>query len=289
MATRLCPRGNSSRLRLKTSSLPQRTSSKSTPVHILKSRHNGQRHKRGSPGAEAEKSPLSTVELGDEEAKKLQEIQRDLARIELVLERQAQATLRPVYEKRRKVVANIPNFWPVALMNHSLFAYHAQHNADQTALSYLEDIWVEKDPNEHRCFTIEFHFKENQFFTDKVLKKEYKYVPPPAAENEKPDENGITESMLDFSWDRDVQISTVKINWKDPEKALTKVFFNFFEHEADPSEVGIVIANEIFPEAIEYFLGNVDGDITDSEEEDDEDDDAEEIDLEKPRTKKRKV
>jgi len=41
-------------------------------------------------------------------------------------------------------------------MNHSLFAYHAQHNADQTALSYLEDIWVEKDAVEHRCFTIEF-------------------------------------------------------------------------------------------------------------------------------------
>jgi len=262
--------------------------------------------KRGSRGAEDEKSPLSNVELGDEDAKKLQEIQRDLARVELVLERHAQATLRPVYEKRRAIVSTIQNFWPVALMNHSLFAYHAQHNADQTALSYLEDVWVEKDPKEHRCFTVEFHFKENQFFNDKVLRKEYKYVAPPSAKDEQPDENGITESMLDFSWDRDVEISTMKIDWKDPEKALTKVypretgddedeisdpgsFFNFFEHRADPSEVGVVIANEIFPEAIEYFLGNVDGDITDSEEEDDDDDDAEEIDLEKPRTKKRKV
>jgi len=52
----------------------------------------------------------------------------------------------------------------------------------------------------------------------------------------------------------------------------------------------VIIANEIFPEAIEYFLGNVDGEITDSEDEDDEDDDdAEEIDLEKPRSKKRRV
>lgn len=54
-------------------------------------------------------------------------------------------------------------------------------------------------------------------------------------------------------------------------------------------QVGIVIANEIFPEAIEYFLGNVDGDVTDSEDDDDDDDDAEEIDLEKPRPKKPKV
>jgi template-activating factor I len=54
-------------------------------------------------------------------------------------------------------------------------------------------------------------------------------------------------------------------------------------------QVGVVIANEIFPEAIEYFLGNVNEDITDSEEEDDDDDDAEEIDLEKPRSKKARV
>ncbi|KAH9487076.1 Protein SET [Psilocybe cubensis] len=264
--------------------------------------------KRASPGAEEEKSGLSNAELGEEDAQKLTEIQRDLARVELVLERQAQATLRPVYEKRRAVVRTIPNFWPVALMNHSLFAYHAQHSADQTALNYLEDLWVEKDPNEHRCFTIEFYFKENPLFSDTVLKKEYKFVKPPAAENEVADENGITPSMLDFSWERDVEVSTTKINWKDADKALTKVyprkvgededdiadpgsFFNFFEHRADPSEIGVVIANEIFPEAIEYFLGNVDGEITDSEDEDDDDDDddAEEIDLEKPRSKKRKV
>ena len=54
-------------------------------------------------------------------------------------------------------------------------------------------------------------------------------------------------------------------------------------------QVGIVIANEVFPEAIEYFLGKVEGDGSDSEDEEDDDDDAEEIDLEKPRTKKRKM
>ncbi|KAF8168251.1 hypothetical protein B0H34DRAFT_52839 [Crassisporium funariophilum] len=264
--------------------------------------------KRASPGAEDEKSPLQNVELSDEDAKKLQVIQRELARAELVLERQAQAMLRPVYEKRRPVIAGINSFWPVALMNHSLLAFHIQHNADQTALSYLEDVWVEKDPAEHRCFTIEFHFKENQFFTDKVLKKEFKYLAPPSLKDEKPDADGISDSMLEFSWDRDVEMSATKINWKEPEKALTKVypreagededdmpadpgsFFNFFEHSADPSEVGLLIANEIFPEAIEYFLGNVDnGDGSDDEDEDEDDDDAEEIDLEKPRAKKQRV
>ena len=41
--------------------------------------------KRASPGAEDEKSPLQNAELSDEDANRLQEIQRDLARAELVL------------------------------------------------------------------------------------------------------------------------------------------------------------------------------------------------------------
>lgn len=85
----------------------------------------------------------------------------------------------------------------------------------------------------------------------------------------------------------------MKIDWKEPSKALTKLypreagedgddipaeagsFFNFFELEADPFEVcrkhsyhaacqlillpqiGLLIGNEVFPEAIDYFLAEV--------------------------------
>ena len=39
-----------------------------------------------------------------------------------------------------------------------------------------------------------------------MLKKEYKYVQPAAAaKNETPDENGITDTMVDFSWERDIE------------------------------------------------------------------------------------
>jgi template-activating factor I len=55
-----------------------------------------------------------------------------------------------------------------------------------------------------------------------------------------------------------------------------------------PSQIGLTIGNTIFPEAIDYFLGQNGGDELDSEEEEDDDDDAEEIDLEKPRPKRQK-
>ena len=54
-------------------------------------------------------------------------------------------------------------------------------------------------------------------------------------------------------------------------------------------QIGVLIGNDIFPDAIEYFLGQrgeMDSDEEDSEEDDDED--AEEIDLEKPRVKRAK-
>jgi hypothetical protein len=44
----------------------------------------------------------------------------------------------------------------VALLNHGMFAIHAQHNTDRLALAYLEDLWVARDPQESRAFTIEF-------------------------------------------------------------------------------------------------------------------------------------
>jgi template-activating factor I len=264
--------------------------------------------KRASPGAEEEKNPLQNVELSDEDSKKLQTVQRDIARAELVLERQAQLKLIPVYQKRREVVCTIEKFWPVALMNNAVIAFHAQHSADQRALSFLEDLWVERDKQEPRCYTIEFYFKENPFFTDKVLKKEYKFAPLPEAANQSPDEDGITPSMLDFSWEHNVKSSSIKINWKDGEKALTKLyprtpsdeedelpaepgsFFNFFESDTDDTEVGVAIGNEVFPDAIDYFLGVAADDLdSEDEDEDDDDDDAEEIDLEKPRSKKRRV
>ena len=61
-----------------------------------------------------------------------------------------------MYEKRRAVAKAIPKFWPVALMNHADVAFYVQHNSDQLALSYLEDLWIVRDPMESRCYTLEF-------------------------------------------------------------------------------------------------------------------------------------
>jgi template-activating factor I len=50
------------------------------------------------------------------------------------------------------------------------------------------------------------YFKENQFFSNRVLRKVYKYVPPGGAQDDKPDADGITEAMLNFDWGTHVEM-----------------------------------------------------------------------------------
>lgn len=107
-----------------------------------------------------------------------------------------------------------------------------------------------------------------------MLKKVYKYTLPPNAKDDKPDADGVTEWMVDFSWERDVEPQVrhrcvgltggglpvifgnqaFKIQWKDDAHNLTKLyprvkdedddipaesgsFFNFFEEVEDPFQV----------------------------------------------------
>lgn len=264
--------------------------------------------KRASPGADTEKNPSGDAELSDVHSEKLHQICEEANHVDIFIDFLTHETLAPFLRKRREVLKSIPNFWPVALMNNPNISIHAAHHQDQVALSYLEDIWVERNPKERRCFTLEFHFKENPFFSDSVLKKEYRYLKPAGADDKKKDEWGVTEAQAAFSWDTNTDPQAIKIKWKDNAHNLTKTnplvldqdgelsepgsFFNLFEVAKDHMDLGVLIANEIYPEAMEYFKGtavqNYSDDEEDEEDEED-DDDEEEIDLEKPRTKKQRT
>jgi len=264
--------------------------------------------KRASPGADTEKNPLGGAELSDVHNEKLDKICEEANRVDIFIEFLTQEKHAPFLRKRREVLKSIPKFWLVALMNHPTVSIHAVHHQDQVALGYLEDVWLERDPKEKRCFTLEFYFRENPFFSDPVLKKEYRYDPPSDVDGEKEDEWGVTDAQAAFGWDVNVKPQAIRIHWKDDAHNLTKAhprllddddelsepgsFFNLFEVERDPMDLGVAIANEIFPEAMEYFKGTAVqafSEDEDDEEDEEDDEDEEEIDLEKPRTKKQRT
>ena len=133
--------------------------------------------KRASPGADTEKNPLGDLELSDAHKEKIEKISEEANRVDIFLgtripppncivrclipgsapiEIQSQEKHAPFLRKRREILKSIPKFWPVALLNHPNISIHAVHHQDQVALSYLEDVWLARDPKEMRCFTLEF-------------------------------------------------------------------------------------------------------------------------------------
>lgn len=223
--------------------------------------------KRASPGIDAEKNPLGDVDLSEAHSEKLDQICEEAKRVDIFLGMRRSP---PKYIilclilhwvpaeflslekfdsfllKRREVLKSIPRFWPIALSNHPNVSVYAVHHQDQIALNYLEDVWLARDPEEKRCFTLEFvrrlglpcnpsrgthmrglqHFRENPFFSDSVLKKEYKHIPPEGFDNEKKDKWGVTDAQAAFSWDVNVEpqvpgdVSTYPHQWFTPVRSL---------------------------------------------------------------------
>lgn len=242
------------------------------------------------------KQPLPFAEpvITDADKKKMEEVKRSVGRVEVISELGKIKRMDPVYNQRRQFIKTIPKFWPTALFRHAGLAIDLKNEEDIKALQYLTDIWVSRNPVEPRVYTIQFTFSKNPYFEDKVLQKAYQFNESPGRRNEPADNEGFKWSMIDFDWDRDVKALASGINWKprknlcqqypkevdeDGDMAELGSFFNWFESDGDAFDIGLLISEEIFPDAINYFNGEVDDDEgsehEDSEHEDSENEDPE--------------
>ncbi|CUA70969.1 template-activating factor I [Rhizoctonia solani] len=261
-------------------------------------------------------SSLDLPELNEQQQKIVDAQTKLHERAEIAVDIATQKIMQPIYAARREAVKSLPRFWGTALSQHAQLAVCLAGQDDMKALSHLTDLWVEHDQVEPRAFTIHFGFSENPYFSDKTLKKEYKYTPPAGtpAPGTNVDANGVSDAQEVFDWELHITPQAIKINWKDDAHNLTKLsplifnpedpddveelgsFFNWFEHGRDISDIGPTIVQDVFPQALQYYRGegemsrvmaDSDEDV-DSDEEEDDDDDEEEIDLEQPRKKKAK-
>jgi len=155
-------------------------------------------------------------------------------------------------------------------------------------------------------------FKDNDFFTNKVLTKHYKLRHGPDSESpleyDGPEIVSCTGCTIDWKAGKDVTATTVKVktlsgkkgkSGVSPKKITKEVkadsFFNFFsppamkedgelENDEDQAtlavdfDVGFAIKEKVIPRAVLYFTGDIfgsddDEDFEDCEDEDDEDED----------------
>ncbi|KAK9700625.1 hypothetical protein K7432_012107 [Basidiobolus ranarum] len=156
----------------------------------------------------------------------------------------------PIYEKRSEILAQIPKFWSTAFGNHPMLSALLDEE-DLLVFEYLTNLKVQRDEKDCTAYKIIMEFSENPYFENKELIKEFSH-----------DDDGCC-----------VKVKNHPITWKEG-KDITKKsgqgeevdsgsFFMWFTE--DDAEIGELVANDLFPNALRYFQGI-------DEEEDSEDD-----------------
>lgn len=162
-------------------------------------------------------------------------------------------------------VKGIPNFWLQAIKN----CTHNDdliHECDEEALSYLMDIKVNLINEPDLSFILEFEFAPNPFFNNTILTKQYFLS------------CDTNDEFYGFSIIRAIGCN---IDWNDGKNIMEKeieTFFTFFyppELSANPDksielesnkffelqqdfEIGLFIKEKLIPNAVLYYLNEVD-------------------------------
>lgn len=169
-------------------------------------------------------------------------------------------------DETKTIEKGIPNFWLQTIKN----CTHNDdliHECDEEALSYLLDIKVTLINEPDLSFILEFEFAPNPFFTNAILTKQYFL----SCDN--------NDEFYGFSI---IKAIGCNIEWKDGANLMEKelesffMFFNppqlaenttkkstelesniFFELQQD-FEIGLFIKEKLIPNAVLYYLNEVD-------------------------------
>jgi len=199
----------------------------------------------------------------------------------------------------------IPEFWLTIFKNVDLLQEMLQEH-DEPILVHLNDIKL-KFVDDPMGFVLEFHFEDNEYFTNKILTKSYEMKCKPDTDDpfrfEGPEIISCKGCEIDWKKDKNVTVKVIKKKQKHKTKNTIRTinktiqrdsFFNFFnppaipedDAEVEPSvqalltadfEIGHYIRERVIPRAVLFFTGEAlddeDYESDDDEMGDEEDDD----------------
>ncbi|KAK0529991.1 hypothetical protein OC835_004153 [Tilletia horrida] len=231
----------------------------------------------------------------------------DQANAELI--RQAAKLHQPLFAERAEITKGIKGFWHQALVNCMGTSIYIDDD-DHALLAHITDIKVHRDLADPRAATIEFFFEDNEFINDASLKKEYKLADDASPLGDK------------FEFHEHTVPQKTTISWKSDDKNLAKrkptkehtsngkddledddddfepgSFFSSLFESTSKHVAGVLgenIVDELFQNALAFYLNQGTDDTfthfddDDDDEDEDDDDDAAEIDLEAEEPAKKK-
>jgi len=192
----------------------------------------------------------------------------------------------------------VPEFWLTVFKNVDMLSEMLQDH-DEPILVSLQDIKL-KFVDDPMGFLLEFHFADNDFFTNKVLTKSYEMKCKPEEDDpfkfEGPEIVKCKGCSIDWKKDKNVTVKVIKKKQKHKTKNTIRTisktvqrdsFFNFFAPPPIPDdedaeiedsvqalltadfEIGHYIRERVIPRAVLFFTGEG---LDDEDYDDDEDD-----------------
>ncbi|KAJ9139398.1 Nucleosome assembly factor-2 [Pleurostoma richardsiae] len=179
--------------------------------------------------AAPEESPVTYGELNDLSAE-FEDADTELVRREVELKQ-------PLYEKRQKIVSQIPNFWPLVFEQAPPdIDEYIQPSDSALLLSSLVSLGVSHFEIENggkgdpRSISIALEFSENEYFEDKVLEKKFWY------RRSKDGWTGLVSEPVDIRWKKGKDLTggllgMVKKVWEEEQARIKENGGSFTKRE----------------------------------------------------------
>jgi template-activating factor I len=178
----------------------------------------------------------------------------------------------PVYQRRNELLEQLPQFWLSVFMNHPQLGSLLSER-DELLLHHLKRLEVSEFDDIKSGFRITFLFTKNQFFSNESLWRE--------VHMSETGEASVSCSKIDFlpgqDWSkkRSSSAGQKRSRDEDSDEPLLALLLSDTPQDQSMDDIAEIIKDDIWPNPMQYFLGN-----RDDGEEDEGDVDEDELDEE---------
>ncbi|XP_064649391.1 protein SET-like [Lineus longissimus] len=202
-----------------------------------------------------------------EAASKIESVQHEIDNLNekaseeiLKVEQKYNKLRQPHFQKRSELIANIPNFWVTAFINHPQVSA-LLNEEDEDALQHLTKVEVQEFEDIKSGYRINFYFDKNPFFENDVISKEFQLT----------DAGEPSSKSTPIKWLAGQDLTKRSQQTKDGKKRVheeQESFFCWFTDHADAGadELGEVIKDDIWPNPLQYYLAAEIEDTADDDE-----------------------
>jgi template-activating factor I len=226
-------------------------------------------------GEGVNKEVQASIEKIDEIQNNLDSLTEKASAEILQVEQKYNKLRQPYYTKRGEMIKSIPNFWATVFINHPQVSAILGEE-DEDCLQYLISISVEEFEDIKSGYKIKFQFKKNPYFSNDEIEKEFHLH-----DDEIP--SGPTSTVIKWLPGKSlVAKATNGAGGKRKNEETQPTFFTWFSDNPDAGmdEIGEAIKDEIWPNPLQFYLGNMDEDVDEDDLEDEGGEEDEEGDEE---------